>query len=160
MSDATIGDRSPLTEPRPRTMPAPVRAALVVGLLYLFLVGVKMLENGVKVENIFVDPLVQPLSVNKEFGMQFIEAIGMIHATWPGIHTACGLSNISFGLPGRRHINSVFMTMAISRGLDGAIVNPLDKEMVKAITIAEALAGRDDYCMNYLKAFRGGLLEN
>ncbi|MGB5984601.1 MAG: dihydropteroate synthase [Desulfobacterales bacterium] len=118
-----------------------------------------LLENGVQVENIFVDPLVQPLSVNKEFGVQFIEAIGAIHATWPGIHTACGLSNISFGLPGRKYINSAFMTMAISRGLDGAIVNPLDKEMVKAITIAEALAGRDDYCMNYLTAFRGGLLE-
>jgi 5-methyltetrahydrofolate--homocysteine methyltransferase len=51
------------------------------------------------------------------------------------------------------------MTMAISMGLDGAIVNPLDKGMIKAITTAEALAGRDEYCMNYLKAFRGGLLE-
>jgi 5-methyltetrahydrofolate--homocysteine methyltransferase len=51
------------------------------------------------------------------------------------------------------------MTMAIARGLDGAIVNPLDKGMIAAITIAEALAGRDDYCMRYLKAFRGGLLD-
>ncbi|MDJ0785102.1 MAG: methyltetrahydrofolate cobalamin methyltransferase [Desulfosarcinaceae bacterium] len=119
-----------------------------------------LIDNGVKVENIFVDPLVQPLSVNKAFGVQFLEAIEAIHQTWPGIHSACGLSNISYGLPGRKHINRAFMTMAISKGLDGAIVNPLDKGMIAAITIAEALAGRDDYCMNFLKAFRGGLLED
>jgi 5-methyltetrahydrofolate--homocysteine methyltransferase len=118
-----------------------------------------LIDNGVAVANIFVDPLVQPLSVNKEFGVQFIESIDAIHKNWPGIHSACGLSNISYGLPGRKYINRAFMTMAISKGLDGAIVNPLDKGMIAAITIAEALAGRDDYCMNYLKAFRAGLLE-
>lgn len=118
-----------------------------------------LIDNGVTVANIFVDPLVQPLSVNKEFGVQFIESIDAIHKNWPGIHSACGLSNISYGLPGRKNINRAFMIMAISKGLDGAIVNPLDKDMIAAITIAEALAGRDDYCVNYLKAFRGGLLD-
>lgn len=51
------------------------------------------------------------------------------------------------------------MTMAIAKGLDGAIVNPLDKGMIAAITIAKALDGRDNFCMNYLKAFRAGLLD-
>ena len=116
-------------------------------------------ENGVNVENIYVDPLVQPLSVNKDFGVQFIDAIEAIHNNWPGIHSACGLSNISYGLPGRKQINRAFMTMAIAKGLDGAIVNPLDKGMIAAITIAEALDGRDNFCMNYLKAFRAGVLD-
>jgi len=43
--------------------------------------------------------------------------------------------------------------------LDGAIVNPLDKKMMAAIVAAEALIGRDDFCMNYLKAYRSKKLE-
>jgi 5-methyltetrahydrofolate--homocysteine methyltransferase len=71
----------------------------------------------------------------------------------------CGLSNISFGLPARKFLNQTFMAMAIAKGLDGAIINPLDRKMMANITAAEALAGRDNYCMKYLKAYRGGLLE-
>jgi 5-methyltetrahydrofolate--homocysteine methyltransferase len=71
-----------------------------------------------------------------------------------GIHTACGLSNISYGLPARKLLNQSFMVMAISKGLDGAIVNPLDKKMMANIIAAETLMGRDEYCSNYLKAYR------
>ena len=56
-------------------------------------------------------------------------------------------------------MNQAFMTMAIAKGLDGAIVNPLDRRMMASIIAAEALAGRDNFCMNYLKAYRAGLLE-
>ncbi len=79
--------------------------------------------------------------------------------TYPGIHTACGLSNISYGLPARQFMNRTFMTMAIAKGLDGAIINPLDDRMMAKIIAAEALAGRDNFCMNYLKAFRAGVFE-
>lgn len=118
-----------------------------------------LLQNGIAAGHIFVDPLVQPLSVDNTFGMAFIEAIEQIVTTFAGVHTACGLSNISYGLPARKNMNQTFMTMAIARGLDGAIVNPLDRRMMAAIATAEALAGRDSFCMNYLKAFRAGLLE-
>jgi len=118
-----------------------------------------LLQNNVKMENIFVDPLVQPLSVNNTFGMEFINSIEQIVETFKGIHTACGLSNISYGLPGRKYVNRAFMIQAIAKGLDGAIVNPLDKGMMGAIVTAEALAGKDNFCMNYLKSFRGGLLD-
>jgi 5-methyltetrahydrofolate--homocysteine methyltransferase len=47
--------------------------------------------------------------------------------------------------------------MAIARGLDGAIVNPLDKRMMGCITTAEMLMGSDSYCTNYLKAYRANL---
>lgn len=114
-------------------------------------------QNRIPLENIFVDPLVQPVSVNGEFGVGFLDAIERIRAAWPGIHTACGLSNISYGLPGRKHLNRAFMIQAICKGLDGAIVNPLDQGMRAAIVTAETLVGRDPYCMKYLKAFRGGL---
>jgi 5-methyltetrahydrofolate corrinoid/iron sulfur protein methyltransferase len=118
-----------------------------------------LLKNNIPVENIFVDPLVQPLSVDKTYGLGFIDFIEAITEKFNGIHTACGLSNISYGLPGRKHLNRAFMIQAILKGLDGAIVNPLDKGIIAAITTAEALAGNDDYCTNYLKAFRAGLFE-
>jgi len=113
-----------------------------------------LLQNNVPIENIYVDPLVQPVSVNNNFGVEFINAIEQIRSTFPGVHTACGLSNISYGLPARKLMNQIFMTMAIAKGLDGAIINPLDERMMANIITAEALAGRDDYCMKYLTAFR------
>jgi cobalamin-dependent methionine synthase I len=107
-------------------------------------------------ENIYVDPLVQPVATNTSYGKEFLEAVARIRAEFKGVHTMCGLSNISFGLPERKLLNQTFMVMAITSGLDGAIVNPLDKKMMSAIFAAETLMGRDDFCMNYLKAYRAG----
>ncbi len=118
-----------------------------------------LVQNNVKVENIFVDPLVQPMSVNNSFGVEFINSVEAIMEKFPGIHTACGLSNISFGLPARKFLNQTFMVMAIGKGLDGAIMNPLDRKMMANIIAAEALAGRDNFCMKYLKAYRAGNFE-
>jgi len=116
-----------------------------------------LIQNRIPLENIYVDPLVQPVSTNNNFGVEFLNAIQQIMNTFDGIHTVCGLSNISFGLPLRKFLNQTFMSMAIAKGLDGAIVNPLDKKMMANIIAAEALAGRDDYCMSYLKAYRADL---
>ncbi len=113
-----------------------------------------LLQNNVPVENIYVDPLVQPVATNKTYGVEFLNAVEKIVTTFEGIHTLCGLSNISFGLPERKFLNQTFMVMAIAKGLDGAIVNPLDKKMMANIITAEALMGKDDYCANYLSAYR------
>ena len=118
-----------------------------------------LIRNNVKVENILVDPLVQPVSVNNSFGTEFLDAVEQIVKRFPGIHTACGLSNISYGLPARKFLNQTFMVMAIGKGLDGAIVNPLDQRMMATIVAAEALAGRDNFCVKYLKAYRAGQFE-
>lgn len=118
-----------------------------------------LLQRGVAIGNIYLDPLVQPVSVNQSFGPAFLDAIARIRQVFPEAHTMCGLSNISYGLPNRRFLNQTFMAMAIAMGLDGAIVNPLDRGMMAAISAAEALSGRDGYCMNYLKAHRAGKFE-
>jgi 5-methyltetrahydrofolate--homocysteine methyltransferase len=70
----------------------------------------------------------------------------------------CGLSNISYGLPARKYLNRIFMAQAIAAGLDGAIINPLDRGMMGAIAAAEALAGQDRSCVRYLKAYRKGFI--
>jgi len=118
-----------------------------------------LLQKNIPIENIYVDPLVQPVATNGTFGTEFLKAIENIMTTFKGIHTMCGLSNISFGLPERKFLNQTFMVMAIAKGLDGAIVNPLDQKMMANIVAAEALAGKDEYCGNYLEAFRAKKFE-
>jgi cobalamin-dependent methionine synthase I len=118
-----------------------------------------LVQNRIPLENIYVDPLVQPISVDRTFGIEFLKAIALIKEKFIGVHTMCGLSNVSYGLPGRPFVNQTFMSMAIALGLDGAIINPLDKRMMANIIAAEALAGRDNFCMNFIKAHRAKKFE-
>lgn len=118
-----------------------------------------LVQNNILLDNIFVDPLVQPVSTKDDFGTEFLEAVERIMTTYKGVHTMCGLSNISYGLPIRKLLNQSFAVMAIDRGLDGLIINPLDRQMMANIIAAETIAGRDSYCANYLGAYRGGKLE-
>ncbi|CEO88185.1 methyltetrahydrofolate cobalamin methyltransferase [Syntrophaceticus schinkii] len=118
-----------------------------------------LIQKNVSIGSIYVDPLVQPISTNSTFGLEFLNAIQKIMTSFPGVHTICGLSNISYGLPLRKHINQNFAVMAIAKGLDGLIINPLDKRMMANIIAAETMAGRDNYCMNYLKAYRNKKFE-
>lgn len=87
------------------------------------------------------------------------KAIEEIVKRFDGIHTICGLPNISFGLPNRSYLNQTFAVMAVTKGLDGLIVNPLDKRMMANLIAAETLAGRDEYCGKYLEAYRGKRFE-
>ena len=115
-----------------------------------------LVRRNVPVGNIYVDPLVQPISTNNNFGLEFLKSVEKIMTTYEGVHTICGLSNVSYGLPKRLFMNQTFMSMAVSKGLDAAIVNPLDKRMMANITAAETLMGEDHFCMNYLQAYRAG----
>ncbi|TWH45119.1 methyltetrahydrofolate cobalamin methyltransferase [Sporomusa sp. KB1] len=119
----------------------------------------RLVKKGLSLDQIYVDPLVQPLSTNDIYGVEFLKAIEMIMNNYPGVHTMCGLSNISFGLPMRKFLNRTFGIMAIDRGLDGMIMNPLDKEFMVSIIAAEALRGKDCYCSSYLQAYRDKLFE-
>lgn len=118
-----------------------------------------LVKSNIPLDNIYVDPLVQPVSTKDTFGVEFLEAVEKIMKTYPGVHTMCGLSNISYGLPIRKLLNQSFAVMAIDRGLDGLIINPLDKQMMANIIAAETIAGRDSYCVNYLSAYRNGKFE-
>ncbi len=116
-------------------------------------------SNDVPLENIYVDPLVQPIGSGDTLGLEFLNTIEQIHAEFKGINTICGLSNISFGLPKRKFVNQAFMIMAITKGLNAAIMNPLDQKMMANIVVAEMLAGKDEFCANYMDAYREGLLD-
>ncbi len=118
-----------------------------------------LVQNNVAVENIYVDALVQPISTKNHLGVNFLNAVEKIRTNFEGVHTICGLSNISYGLPERFFLNQIFLIMAITKGLDSAIVDPLDKRLMSKMVAAEALMGMDRYCMNYLKTYRAKKLE-
>ena len=116
-------------------------------------------QNNVALDNIYIDPLVQPIGSGDKFGIEFLNTIEAINQEFEGVHTICGLSNISYGIPKRKHANQTFMTMAITKGLDSAIMNPLDKKMMANIITTETLLGRDPFCENYMNAYREGMFE-
>ena len=113
---------------------------------------------GVPVEKIYVDPLIQPISVDTNMGLASLGAISKIKENFPGVNTICGLSNISFGLPERRIINRSFLALCISYGLSAVILDPTDKHLMTQLITTEMLLGRDEYCENYIDAYQNNRL--
>ena len=111
---------------------------------------------GIQRDSIYIDPLVQPISTSTSNGVMVLDAVKGISEQLTGVHMICGLSNVSYGLPSRKIINRNFLSMMMTAGLDGAICDPLDRDLMAAFKITEMLLGKDDFCANYLKAFRAG----
>jgi cobalamin-dependent methionine synthase I len=116
-------------------------------------------SEGVALDDIFIDPMVRPVATGSHYGTVAIETIRQIKKEFPDVHIACGLSNISFGLPARKILNQSFLVAAMAAGMDGAIVDPLDKKLMSFVYASEALLGKDDYCMEFLTKFREGEIE-
>ncbi len=73
---------------------------------------------------------------------------------FPDAHIICGVSNVSMGLPGRKLINGIFLTMAIYAGLDTLLIDVRDKVLLSSIYAGKVLINQDPYCLEYLKAYR------
>jgi len=116
-------------------------------------------EGGLPPERIFVDPIITPVSTQPDVAGLICEAIRAIKEHNPQVHVTSGLSNISFGLPNRRLLNRVALTLFMQAGMDSAVLDPLDQQIMAQVFATEALLCRDEYCMNYLNAFRAGRLE-
>jgi len=114
---------------------------------------------GVPDEQIYVDPLVMPIGASGDAARIALAAVRAVKAEFPQVHLTSGLSNVSYGLPARSLINRAFLTLLLEAGLDSAILDPLDRDLRKAILAVEAVLGLDRYCMGYIRAFRAGLLE-
>lgn len=114
----------------------------------------KLTSVGVNEENVYVDAICETLATGDTNALTALDTIKLVKEK-TGAKTTCGLSNVSFGLPKRAFINAAFMSMAILCGLDSAIIDPTSKELRKALHSAEAVAGKDEYCMNYLEYVRG-----
>jgi len=109
-------------------------------------------ENGIAHDRIYIDVLAETLAVNQQSAVYAVKTIEAVKARYPDVHLTCGLSNISFGLPKRVHINTAFLTAAVFCGLDSAIMDITNDAMRTALFAALAVSGRDEYCMEYMNA--------
>jgi len=123
------------------------------------------LEKGIEPGDMYVDPLMFPISVNTDSVNHVLDTIRHLRKTYgPEIHITGGFSNVSFGLPCRRLINDAFFILAIEAGADSGIIDPFtsnpghvfstDRTSI-AFQHAEAmLLGNDPDCKAFLKAYR------
>ncbi len=116
-------------------------------------------REGVPHGDIFIDPMIRPIGTGSHYGLVALDTIREVKTAYPDVHIACGLSNISFGIPARKVMNQTFLVAGMTAGMDGAILDPLDKKLMTFLYATEALLGIDDYCMNFITKFRENELE-
>ncbi|MCM1364746.1 MAG: homocysteine S-methyltransferase family protein [Faecalibacterium sp.] len=104
---------------------------------------------GIDKKDIVVDPLAMTISSDDNSAKITLDSIRLIKEKL-GVKTSLGVSNISFGLPNRDDVNSVFLANAFNSGLDCAIMNPYSVQMMKAYHCFLALNGMDKGCTRYI----------
>jgi methanogenic corrinoid protein MtbC1/uroporphyrinogen-III decarboxylase len=109
-------------------------------------------KEAIPREDVIIDPLAMAVSADQRAGLETLRALQMIKEEL-AVNQTLGLSNISFGLPGRSSINSLFLAMAVLSGLTCPIADPTDQEIKKAFLNLDLLLGKDEFCQNYLAAF-------
>lgn len=112
------------------------------------------MEKGIDLSDLYIDPVVLPVNVAQAQQIEILEAIREFSLlSDPPPKTVVGLSNVSQGAKDRNLINRTFLIMAINNGLSAAILDPLDKELMKALITAELILNRHIYCDSYLEAY-------
>lgn len=106
-------------------------------------------------EDLYLDPIVMPVNVSQAQMSDILESIREFKIiSEPSPKTVVGLSNVSQGTNNRSLINRTFLTMAVAFGLDAAILDPLDKDLMDAVITAELIVNKQIYCDSYLDAYR------
>jgi 5-methyltetrahydrofolate--homocysteine methyltransferase len=118
----------------------------------------RLTAEGFALDDLYVDACAMPISTSQDQGLKLLTAVGQIAMKYPGVHFSAGVSNVSFGLPQRKLLNETFLLLLMAHGLDAAIVDPCDQQLMMNVLAAEALLGRDEYCSEYLRAYRQGKL--
>lgn len=117
----------------------------------------KAKEYGISPNRIHIDPLVEMLCTSENGIETNVEVVSTIREQYPSIHITAAISNISFNLPYRKIVNLGFTVLIMNAGLDSAILDPTNRDMMGIIFATEALLGEDDYCMEYISAYREGI---
>lgn len=109
---------------------------------------------GIARKNIVVDTLTLTVSSQQKEAMETVRAIPLVKKEL-GVRTILGVSNISFGLPQRELVNSVFFGIALNAGLDACIINPLSPAMMGVYHSYRALACHDENCLGFIEKYSG-----
>ena len=127
-------------------------------------------DRGIEFEDMYIDPLFFPVSVDKAYGPHALGAISKLRERFGAdVHITGGMSNVSFGLPKRALVNETFVRLAVEAGADSGIIDPIQVKLDRAMQLdmdsprvrsaVDLLEGRDDFAMNYIAAFRSGELD-
>ena len=127
-----------------------------------FKVAKKIVERaesyGIPRQDVIIDPLAMPAGAVPGAAATLFTLVRMIREEL-GCNTACGASNISFGLPDRPALNGAFLAMAIGAGMTCAITNPIEPEIKKGVMAANLLMGYDENCLAWIAAHRDTIAE-
>jgi 5-methyltetrahydrofolate--homocysteine methyltransferase len=118
----------------------------------------KAKQYGIAPSRIHIDPLIEMLCTSEDGIAMIEEVITTVRERYPSIHITAAVSNISFNLPARKLVNIGFTVLAMKAGLDSAIFDPTNRDLLGVIYATEALLGLDDYCMEYIGAYREGII--
>lgn len=118
----------------------------------------KMDQAGIPLGDRFLDALVFPIGAGSEYGHHFLDAVKTLRDKYgPEIHIFGGFSNVSFGMPKRILLNETLTLLSILAGCDTIMVDPKQvnaRKMNEFKLAADALLGKDEYCMNLITYLR------
>ena len=114
---------------------------------------------GIPIEDIVIDPLAMPIGADSSLVNRTLETIALIKEHI-GVNMTLGASNVSFGMPERHAINSVFVPMAMAVGLTSAIMDARTEQVVMAVRAADLMLGNDEWGASWIAAHRARLAKN
>jgi len=117
------------------------------------IVEVATTRYGIPIEDIVIDPLAMPIGADPTMVVRTTETIAMIKEQI-GVNMTVGASNVSFGMPDRHTLNSVFLPMAIQSGLTSAIMDARTPQIVTAVKAADLMRGNDEWGSAWIAAHR------
>lgn len=125
-----------------------------------FEIAKRILDNAISIgipkEDVFIDCLTLTASAEQDGVVETLKAVNRVK-TELGLKTVLGVSNISFGLPGRELVNHTFLAMALTNGLDLPIINPNIAAMSGTVRAYRLLMGHDKNSVEYIDAYNNQL---
>lgn len=119
------------------------------------LIAAKAMEHGIEMDKVYIDPIVMPANVAQEQSKIVLEAMSQFRLlSDPPPHIVVGLSNLGQGARERELLTRTWIVMGVFNGLDAAIMDAADKEMMDAFITAELLMGKAIYSDSYIKAYQ------
>ncbi|MDI6775064.1 MAG: dihydropteroate synthase [Verrucomicrobiota bacterium] len=113
----------------------------------------KAMELGVPTEDVFLDPIAMPMKFTQDQQKEILEAIRQFRLfSDPPPHISIGLSNVSNSAAHKKLINRVFLAMCIANGLDAAICDVMDTDLINTALTAELIMNRQIYADSYIRA--------
>jgi len=112
-------------------------------------------EFGLPLEDLYIDPLILPVNVAQDHAVEAMETLRQVKLlSDPAPKTVVGLSNVSQRCQNRKIINRTMLVMLMACGLDSAIADACDDDLMEAAATARILMNREIYCDSYISLFK------